>query len=253
MTIAEYEELTGTTVSTADTPKITATLKRAQTKLESLLGYSLSKQKNWTELGKVRFDGLVPFPSLPVSDEVLDNLLPPDDEDGNTQLFNFNTLDKHLRINPAKEVYRAKIVLPVNSDEFITICELENVTPYLNEAGLVTALSRYKSWFTWSWWQSLPYGYGSKLMLAVDANYVNVCDTDKYPDLAYLLSDMVTYYSDPNYSIMGNIRSESIDSHSYSRASTGVTPDLAAPEGQMTSKRVIEKYAGPAAFRVRVQ
>ncbi len=253
MTIAEYEELTGTTVSTADTPKMTATLKRAQTRLESLLGYSLSKQKNWTELGKVRFSGLVPFPSLPLADEVVDNLLPPDDEVGTTQLFNFNTLDKHLRINPAKEVYRAKIVLPINDGEFITICELENVTPYLNEAGLVVALSRYTSWFTWSWWNSLPFGYGSKLMLAVDAKFVNSCDAEKYPDLAYLLSDMVTYYADPNYSVMGNIRSESIDSHSYSRASTGATPDSAAPEGQMTSKRIIEKYAGPAAFRVRVQ
>jgi len=253
MTIAEYQELTGVTVSTADTPKVTATLKRAQTKLESLLGYSLSKQKNWTELGKVRFDGLVPFPSIPVSDEVLDNLLAPDDETGDIQLFNFNTLDKNLRINPAKEVYRAKIVLPISSDEFITICQLDNITPYLNESGLVVALSRYESWFTWTWWNMLPFGYESKLMLAVDADYVNVCDADKYSDLAYLLADMVTYYADPNYSVMGNIRSESIDSHSYSRASTGPTPDTAAPEGQMTSRRIIEKYAGPAAFRVRVQ
>lgn len=253
MTIAEYEELTGLTVSTAETPKITATLKRAQTKLESLLGYSLSKQKTWTELGKVRYDGLIPFPSLPLNDDVLDNLLPPDDESGNTQLFSFNALDKHLRINPAKEVYRAKIVLPINEDEFITISELENLTPYLNSAGLVTALTRYESWFTWSWWTALPWGYTGKLQLAVDAKYINVCDADKYPDLAYLLADMTTYYADPNYSIMGNIRSESIDSHSYSRASTGATPDSAAPEGQITSKRIIEKYAGPAAFRVRVQ
>ena len=82
-------------------------------------------------------------------------------------------------------------------------------------------------------------------MIAVDADYVNVCDANKYPDLGYLLLDMVTYYSDPQYSVMGNVRSESIDSHSYSRASTGKTPDEAAPEGQLSSKRIIEKYAGP--------
>lgn len=91
------------------------------------------------------------------------------------------------------------------------------------------------------------------LLLAVDGDFVNVCDANKYPDLAYLLADMVTYYADPNYSIMGNIRSETIDTHSYSRAATGTTPDSAAPEGQMNAKRIIEKYAGPAAFRKLVR
>lgn len=249
MTIAEYEELTGITVSSGDTAKVTATLKRAQTRLESLLGYSLSKQKKWTELGKVRYNGLVPFPSLPVRDEVLDNLSDPDDQTGDIQLFSFDELNTHFRINPAKEVYRAKIVLPVNSDEFITIYELHTLTPYLNSAGLVVALSRNPIWFTWAWWNSLLLPEKRHLMLAVDADYVNVCDANKYPDLAYLLTDMVTYYSDPNFSIMGNIRSESIDSHSYSRASTGTNPDSAAPEGQASSKMIIEKYAGPAAFR----
>lgn len=249
MTIAEYQTLTGTTVSDADTARITAIIARSESRLEALLGYSLSKQKKWSELGKVQYSGLVPYPSLPLSDDTINNLIAPDDQDGDIQLFNFNTSDTHLRINPAKEVYRAKIVLPVNSDEFITIYQFNNLTPYLNSASLVTALSRNTTWFTWDWWTSLSYGEKSNLMLAVEAKYVNVCDVDKYSDLAYLLADMVTYYSNPNYSLMGNIRSESIDSHSYSRASTGANPDSAAPEGQITSRRIIEKYAGPAAFR----
>lgn len=249
MTIAEYQTLTGITVADADAPRMKAIIRRAETRLETLLGYSLSKQKKWTELGKVRYNGLVPFPSLPVSDNVLDHLLPSDDQTGDIQLFNFDEKNMHLRINPAKEVYRAKIVLPVNSDEFITIAELDNLTPYLNQAGLVVALTRYRGWFTWTWWNSLLWGDRNNLMLAIDADFVNVCDANSYPDLAYLLADMVNYYSDPNYSVMGNIRSESIESHSYSRASTGTTPDLAAPEGQKSSRMIIEKYAGPAAFR----
>lgn len=250
MTIAEYQTLTGTTVS--DETRMEAVIRRAETKLETLLGYSLSKQKQWVELGKVQYDGFIPFPSMPVSDDVLNNLQPADDQIGDTQLFNFDSLDMHFRINPAKEVYRAKIVLPVSKDEFITISELQYVTPYLNSAGLVTALTRHSGWFLWSWWSALSWYDRKNLMLAVEADYVNVCDASKYPDLAYLLADMVTYYSDSTYSIMGNIRSESIDSHSYSRASTGANPDLAAPEGQSSSKMVIEKYAGPAAFRKRV-
>ena len=249
MTIAEYQTLTGITVSDADAPRIKAIIRKAETKLETLLGYSLLKQKTWTELGKVQSDGLIPFPSLPSTGETTIDLDEPDVQDGDIQLFNYDSLNTHLRINPAIEVYSAKIVTPVNSDEFITLYELDNVTPYLNSAGLVTALTRYASWFTWGWYNNLLWPERNSLQLAVEADFVNVCDIDKYPDLAYLLADMVTYYSDPNYSIMGNIRSESIDSHSYSRASTGPTPDSAAPEGQLSSKKIIEKYAGPAVFR----
>lgn len=253
MTIAEYQTLTGMTVSDADTTRMKAIIRRAETKLGTLLGYSLSRQKQWTELGKVQFDGLVPFPSLPVGDDVLNNLSAADDQTGDIQLFNFDELDKHIRINPAKEVYRVKVVLPVNQDEFITVYDLQNGTPYLNSAGLVTAITRYPTWFSWAWWNNLLWTDRSNLMLAVDADYVNVCDANKYADLAYLLTDMVTYYADPNYSVMGNIRSESIDSHSYSRASTGTTPDSSAPEGQYTAKQIIEKYAGPGAFRKLVR
>lgn len=249
MTIAEYQDLTGTTVSDADAPRMKAIIRRSETRLEGLLGYSLSKQKKWTELGKVQYSGLLPFPSLPVGDDVLNSLIAPDDTQGDTLLFNFDEMNKHFRINPAKEVYSAKIVLPINSDEFITIGQLTYLSPYLNQAGLTVALTRHSSWFLWDWWSILSWTDKSSLMLAVEAKYVNVCDTDKYPDLAYLLADMVTYYSDPTYSLMGNIRSESIDSHSYSRASTGSNPDSAAPEGQASSVTIIDKYAGPAAFR----
>ncbi len=196
MTIQDYEKLTGLTVSTADENRIKAALRRSEVKLESLLGYSLSKPKRWTELGRVSRMGIVPFPSLPLDDSVTDNLLPAEDQVGDIQLFNFDSLNMHLRINPAKEVYRAKIVLPVNENEFVTIYELENLTPYLNSAGLVVALSRYYGWFTWEWWNSLLWNERASLQLAVEAEYVNCLDATKYPDLAYLLADMTTYYSD---------------------------------------------------------
>jgi hypothetical protein len=253
MTLAEYQNLTGTTVSTADTARVSAVIRRSEVRLSALLGYPLSKQKTWTERGKVQYNGLTPFPSLPVSDDVLDTLQVADDQYGTIQLFNFDQLDTHIRINPAKEVYRAKVVLPISRDEFVTIYDLESGTPYLNNAGLVIAITRYSTWFQWTGWNSLLSVDRNKLMLAVDADYVDVCDVNQYPDLAYLLSDMVTYYADPNYSLMGNIRTESMDSHSYSRDSTGASPDTAAPEGQASSKMIIEKYAGPGAFRKLVR
>jgi len=253
MTIAEYERLTGTVVSDADKPKMQAIIRRAESKLESLLGYSLSKQNKWTELGKVRFNGMYPYLTLPLIGDTTVDLDEPSEQYGNIQLFNFDELDTHIRINPAKEVHRVSVVKPVNRDEFVTVYDLPHATPYLNEARLIVAITRQPEWYSWSWWPTLTWTERSDLMLAVDADYVNVCDANKYPDLAYLLTDMITYYADPQYSLMGNIRSESIDSHSYSRASTGSTPDSAAPEGQVSAKRTIEKYAGPAAFRKMVR
>lgn len=249
MTIAEYQTLTGITVPESDEVRMKAIIRRSEAKLEGLLGYSLSKQKTWTELGKVQYDGLVPFPSLPIGDDVIAQLSTASEQVGDIQLFRFDDRDTHLKINPAKEVYRAKLVLPVNQDEFITIAELEDVSPYLNEAGLVTALSRNFAWFNWTWWGSLTMANRSHLMLAVDADYINLCDANKYSDLAYLLADMVTFYADPAYSLMGIIKSETIDTHSYTRASTGSTVDSTAPEGQPSAKLIIAKYAGPAAYR----
>lgn len=254
MTIAEYQSLTGNTVSETDAPRMKAMIRRAESKLSNLLGYSLSKQKRWTELGKIAYSDYTPyFSSLPVSDEAIAAMSPPDEEFGTYQLFTLDELDTHIRINPAKQFYRAKLVRPVSDDEFVTVYDLEYAIPYLNNAGLVTAITRDRAWYTWSWWLGLPRVDRGNLMLAVDADFVNVCDANRYPDLAYLLADMVDYYAHPSYSVMGNLRSESIDSHSYSRASTGKDPDSMAPEGQPSAKRIIERYAGPSAFRKLVR
>lgn len=252
MTIAEYEALTGIDVDDADVNRIKAVIRRSESRLSTLLGYPLSDKSSWTELGKMQYDGLVPFPSLPVSDDLLDKLIPADDQTGQIKLFNFDELDKHIRISPAKAVHRVKVVLPVNEDEFITIYDLKSGSPYLNTAGLVTAITRYTTWFTWTWYSLLSWTNRSSLMLAVDADFIDVCSVKQYDDLAYLLADMVTYYSDPNYSLMG-YTSESVDSHSWSRGIKGATLDDMAPESQPSGKLVIAKYAGPGAFRKLVR
>lgn len=255
MTIQDYQTMTGTIVPDADVARIKAVIARSTAKLESLLGYSLSRQKTWTELGKIQYDGLIPFPSLPVGDDVLNQLSPADDASGDLQLFSFDELDKHIKINPAKVIYRAKVVLPVSDEEFMTIYDLENGAPYLNGAGLVTAVTRYHQWFTWTWWNSLMWADKSHLMLAVDADYFSLSDVSRYSDLAYLLCDMVSYYSDPAYSLLGNIRSETIDSHQYTRAISGAfngrlpTADGMSPEGQPSGQEILQRYAGPGAYR----
>lgn len=249
MTVEDYQELTGITVEQSDEPRVEAMIAKSIAKLGSLLGYPLTNPKRWSELGKFSECGHVPFPSLPVGDDVLSNLKPADQAKGQIRLFNLDELDKHIRITPAKEVYRVKIVLPVKENQFITISELENGTPYLNQAGHIVGITRYRSWFAWRWWSRLAVADKSRLMLAVDAKFVDPLSSRDCPELVYLFTDMVTYYSDPTYSIMGNIRSESIDSHSYTRASVGTNADNSAPEGRESGKAIIAQYAGPGAFR----
>lgn len=253
MTIEEYTKLTGMTVASNDMDRLEAIIRRCEARLGSLLGYSLSGQKEWTELGKMQFSGYVPFPSLPVDAETKRNLLPADPVTGVTYLFNYDELDKHIRISPFKSVHRAKIVLPIDEDQFITIYELDDVTPYLNDAGLVVAINRKSDWFKWTWYARISRVYRLSLMIAIEGEPMELSCDRSYDDLRYLLADMVAYYSDPNYSLLGNISSESIDSHSYTRRSTGATPDLAAPQGQASAKKIIEKYAGPSAFRKMVR
>ena len=253
MTIEKYEKLTGIDVAPQDETRLKAIIRRCEARLSALLGYSLSGQKEWTEIGKMQFSGYVPFPSLPVDDETKRNLLPADPTAGTTYLFNYDELDKHIRISPFKSVTRAKIVLPIDEDEFITIYELDDVTPYLNDAGLVVAINKKSNWFKWTWYARAVRVYNTSLMIAIEGEPFELGCDPEYDDLSYLLADMVSYYSDPNYSLLGNISSEKIDSHSYSRRSTGTTPDDAAPQGQREARRIIAKYAGPSAFRKLVQ
>lgn len=253
MTIEEYEKLTGVEVASESESRVKAVIRRSEARLSTLLGYSLSGQKEWTELGKMQFSGCVPFPSLPVDDDLKKNLLPADLSSGTTYLFNFDELDKHIRISPFKSVHRVKIVLPVDEDEFITLYELKDATPYLNSAGLVVGITRKNNWFKWTWYASATKVYRSSLMIAVEGEPFEMDCGSEYDDLKYLLADMVTYYSDPSYSLLGTITSEKIDSHSYTRASTGKTADSAAPEGQEVAKRIIAKYAGPNAFGKKIR
>jgi hypothetical protein len=75
-------------------------------------------------------------------------------------------------------------------------------------------------------------------------------------DLAYLWADMVTYYSSDTVSVTGNIKSESVNGHSwsFSNAGGGKGIDL-SPEQSDVGSKTLAQYAGPngtAALRVRV-
>ena len=79
-------------------------------------------------------------------------------------------------------------------------------------------------------------------MLAVEADWI-----DCYPDdIMYLWADMIDYYSNPNYSVMGSLKSESVTGHSWSRGDAGGGKDGdMAPEANPANKDLLTRYAGP--------
>lgn len=243
MDLAKYQELTGTTVATGDVARYTAVIRRANGLLESALGYSLSAQKNLDkqELGKVQFNGAYPY--YPTSEAVL---LPADTNvEGAYRMFNYNDSDLYLMTDPFRNVYHVKLVQARTDDEFVTIWDLNDFT-VKNSRKFGKFIQRQTTWFNWKWYGFLvsQLGNGTGLLLAVDGDWL---DCNNMPDdLKYLWADMVTYYSSDSISVTGNIKSESVNGHSYtlSNAGGGRGVDL-SPEQSDAGLRILKQYAGP--------
>lgn len=245
MNLEKYKELTGNTVPASKEAKVTATIRRTKTLLETLLGYSLKPKNLYTELGKVQFEGFLPLiPDLNNLDSL--NLLDPDEEQGGGyKLFPFEDKDKYFHVDPFTSVYKVKLVMPLPQGDFITICDLDNIVASYGRDNIAKYIERHWEWFTWAWYRTYQYSFTTNsdagLMLAVDADWI-----DCYPsDLEYLWADMIEYYSDSNYSITGNIKSESVDGHSWSRTSANSSVADESPEASPANQLLLQRYAGP--------
>ena len=255
MDLAKYEELTGTTVPAGDVGRVTATINRVNAQLESLLGYPLDPAENLdiTELGKVQYQVLYPYyPYYPIDP---DNLLPPDVAEGVFRLFPYNEDDIYVKTDPFTNVYHVKLVQAVNDDEFITIIDLNDYTiKRLKKFGKY--IQEQFGWFRWNWYSWLVGNLGKDngMLIAVDGDWAD--GTNLPNDLLYLWADMVTYYSSEDVSVTGNIKSESVNGHSWSKtnAGGGKGEDL-SPERSASGLKTLAQYAGPngtLANRVRV-
>lgn len=228
MNLEKYQELTGYTVKASQEAKVKANIRRTQAQLETMLGFSLKPKNLYAEKGKVQFEGYLPVEDLTV-------LSPPDDEEGTYKLFQYNEADKFFHVDPFTNIYKVKLVMPVNDNEFITVTDLDNVVANYGRDGIGKYIERHYEWFTWAWYRTWRVRWasssGAGLQLAFEADWVNC-----YPDdIMYLWADMVTHYVDDNR----NLKSESVDGHSWSKA------DASAPETSQTSKLLLSRYAGP--------
>lgn len=234
MNLEKYTELTGNTVPASQEARYNAAIRRTKSRLETMLGFTLKPKNLYTEKGKVQFEGYIPIEDFTV-------LLPADEEEGVYKLFPYNEADQYFHVDPFKNVYKVKLVVPTDDHEFITITDLDNVVPEMGRDGIGKYIARHWEWFTWQWYRTWRYRYASTgsrgLQLAVDADWVNC-----YPDdILYLWVDMIDHEVDPNRLI----KSESVDGHSWSKA------DTSAPEARPENKLLLQRYAGPHSSVVR--
>lgn len=228
MDLEKYKELTGIDVPTSKEATVKANIRRTKAMLENMLGYSLKPKNLYSEKGKVQFEGYLPI-------EDLTTILPPDEEEGVYKLFHYNENDRYFHVDPFKNVYKVKLVMPVNDNEFITVVDLDNVVALKERNGIGRFIERHYEWFTWAWYATWRLSWkeasSAGLQIAVEADWID-CYSD---DIMYLWADMITYQSDPS----AKIKSESVDGHSWSKA------DTKAPEEEPSNLKALSKYAGP--------
>jgi len=228
MTLEEYQTLTGTTVTAGNTAKVTATIARTQVMLETLLGYTLDpanvETNLYNELGKTTRECFCPSVDL-------ENLDDPDAVIGAYRLFRYNDLDKYFHVDPFSQLNAVKLVFIKSGagDNGVTLktFDVDEVRVNYGRDGLAKYIEHCTDCLCSCDCQDC-------VQLAVDAEWLWTGDLPTA--LQYLWADMISFYSDDKKT---DIKSESIDTHSYTRF------DKLAPEQEPQNMAVLKRYAGP--------
>lgn len=217
-----YEQLTGITVDNA--AQFSANMRKAQSKLETLLGYKLTPSNLYTEQGRTQDE--CSCLEIPKSEA----LLPASPTRGSYKLFPYNPSDTKLRVDPFYEVYAVKLVKVTSKGNFVSVKTFDRYAPEYGRDGIGNFIEKCTDC-------GCDCGCANCVQLAVAADWVDFTEEgDSVPqDLLYLLIDMYDFYSDP----LRDIKSESVDGHSWSRG------DIVAPEDTAEAKLLLKRYAGP--------
>lgn len=229
MDLDKYEELTGIIIPEDKRTYFEAQIKRVQTKLESLLGFTLKAKHIYTELGKTQVDCVCP--------DIPQTLLPPDEVKGIIKIFPYNYKDKFLHIDPFLNVYNVKLGKVTENKSFVTYKTFETFTKQFMSQGIGKYIEKCQTCFC-------DCDCKDCVQLIVDADWVDFTDeeSDIPDDLMYLWCDMINYYADPTK----DIKSESVDGHSWSKG------DVRPPEELIENRLILEKYVGPYGSITRI-
>ncbi len=227
MNLNEYKTLSGITVASGDDSYVTAQIARTQYMLETMLGFTLDSTKVteniYDELGQTQQECVC-------SGVDTESLLPADEVNGAYRLYTYKKQDKYFHIDPASNIYSIKLVYIKEGSDVsgvtLKTLDIDTIRLHLNNYGFINYIEHCKT--------CLCDCDCDCVQLAVDADWLWENNLPK--DLMYLWTDMITYYSDRKF----NIKSESIDSHSYTRG------DIKAPETEPRNIAILKKYAGPS-------
>lgn len=220
MNIETYQTLTGLTVT--NEPLTEAIITKTRLQLETLLGYSLLRNKildnQYKELG------ISPTDYTYSSTTVLND---PDDVIGAYRLFNYNKNDKFIPIDPFVTVHKVKLVYIKMGEEpnGVTLKTFESDEIRVHTKG---GISKYI--------QNCDNcecvcDCSDCVQMAVDADWFY--DDCLPQDLQMIWAEMITEGVDPQ----SGIKSETLGSHSYTKFDKKDTYNI--------TMSILKKYAGP--------
>lgn len=234
-----YTNLTGKSVS--NTAQFELQVRLARRRLEQMLGWPLVSSKwddQYLELGKTRNEACA---CSSVDPSELDD---PDEVQGSTRLFRWNTSDVYLPVDPLTTVYAVKLVSVGNNPgetEGITYRTFETDDYSVQWINAETTYARYIKLHEHDYNRYLPrhahlYGdyCGQRYMVAIDADWGMGC----VPlDIQAAWAELVAWQLD----CKRDIKSESLGNHSYSKYDkrdpltlySGVLRQYAGPNGTL--------------------
>lgn len=229
MNLKTFEELTGTTVSTAKVAFYKAQIRRTKSMLETMLGFTLcpngSYENLYKELGKSQLECACPGVNI-------QNLLPADDVVDSYRLYPYNKDDQYFAVDPFIKLNKVKLVYvkPGAEPNGVTLktFDEDEIRVQMGRGTFSKYIEHCKTCLCSCDCQDC-------VQLAVDAEWAWDSIKDIPEDLLYVWVDMISYYSDKK----NNIKSESIDTHSYTKF------EKVAPETEPSNLAIIKRYAGP--------
>ena len=218
---------------------------RALYRLEKLLGWSISQRSIYEEVGKANNESFK-FNQSMNDDQYqlfIKGLKAPDEENGTLRLFPYSYIDTNFLIDPAKAIYKLKLVIPVrgSDEQFITIKEFKNYllkinnNNYINYIELLKENNCYKE------------NIGNALLM-VDGDWIK----NTFPDqLVHILADLIIYefQQRKNLSLTTTsssyaIKSESVSNHSITY-DTSTKVESRDPLQNQEYLNIIKNWIGP--------
>lgn len=252
----QFIEFTGIELNPKQIQQYPFVYRRALRRIEEILGWSLTQRMKYEEAGKTSSECRCIDQTMNEEqyEAFIEGLIDPDEEEGVLRIFPFNNLDTNLFIDPAKYVYKVKLVIPTrgDNDQFITIKTFKNWMPKVAKNQFIQYIELCKDDLA-----QLALGCGCDCtncaLLLIDGDWIR----NEFPEeLMWVLADQIIWEYQNLQSLDKDsnriVTSESVSNHSVSYL---VTDAEKKGGGDYYSKKspldeeyilgILEQYIGP--------